>query len=552
MKSVWKQSGLSIILLPSGEQGKRLLEVAKLWTELRLLTPAMWISADMLMEGNTKPPLQRALVVGFDKSGQVSEIEVELFDQLSRQELGLVRLLVVRSIQAKSEFDELQNSLVALISEYLTYSLPGQSSTGNPAEPRNKLLKLNLVTAPTELEPDNGTRLSGQIFNANFVAAAEDRSTPYSGDGFVRHEHGSLKFAGHTLMHVATISGIWAGVSSGTYELIRAGVASFGENVFVSRVFLSAVISDGLARRAAARVLARAADANGGVIDLNTQVPISGTYPISDEKADSFIQLLVDKTFSFDNGVLTYHSPEQAAESGARAWAKWWHQITHFLRFSGDKLLAVPKFAWFWLWQKLVDFGNYKFQGGDQGAERFQGPEQHVDALDQSIKDEHARVLEVKLRADQAVISPVPPSPIRSTPELWTKIRSLIFGILDGSNAKDLDLQQIDNRVPIFYRASNVAIDPKETIVVFDPEDPEKSVTLNWSSADVAPEIEAKFVKTIKDLTVAFDSRDREVNALLQREKYIKESIAALTLRSEELAHLAQMAAVNSQKGDAK
>lgn len=535
MTDLWAESGQSIILLPSGKQGEDLFEVAKLWTELRLIGPAVWVRPEMLADNQTRPPLQSGIVLGIGKSGSAQQVEIDLFEQLARQELKTVRLLVVRTAVADSEFDRKQNDLVSLLVEYLRYSMPGGGQGSNRSEERNKLVLLNLVTGPTEFEPDYGRQLGGLEFNANFVAASEDRATPHSGDAFVRFDPATKKFAGHTLMHVASIAALWNGIPQGTYELLKAGVANFGEQAFVSRVFLSAILTDGLARRAATRVLNRAADAQSGVIDLSMTIPIAGTYPIPDDKADDFINELVSKTFEFDGGVLAYKRPISEADQGARAWAHWWQQFGHFFAFAGDKLARVPYFAGIWLWRKFVRLLNNIFQAGNKGAEFIREPEERLDRMDLTVSQEYKAVTTTKEQADNALHSPVTPSLVRTTPDLWSKIRTMLFGILDGSNLEQFGFQKEENKLPIFYRVSSLFNDPSAALEIVDPKDDKAKLSLDWAAAGRADELVAEFETKATRVSQQLEKLEANAQPLKTNVAAIEKKIALLEEHLETL-----------------
>lgn len=538
MTDLWSESGQSIILLPSGKQGGDLFEVAKLWTELRLIGPAVWVRPEMLADEAIRPPLQQGTVLGIGKSGSAQQVDVDLFEQLARQELKTVRLIVVRTAIPNSAFDKRQNDLVALLAEYLRYSIPGGGQASNRSEERNKLVLLNLVTGPTEFEPEYGRQLGGLEFNANFVAAAEDRATPHSGDAFVRFDENTKKFAGHTLMHVASIAALWSGLPQGTYEMLKAGVANFGEQAFVSRVFLSAILTDGLARRAATRVLNRAADAKSGVIDLSMTIPIAGTYPIPDDKTDDFIDALVKKTFEFDGGVLAYKRPVPQGEMGARAWSHWWQQFSHFFSFAGDKLARVPYFAGIWLWRKFVQLINNIFQAGNKGAEFIREPEERLDRRDVEVSEEFKRVTTTKEQADKALHSPVTPSLVRTTPELWGKVRTMLFGILDGSNLEQFGFQKEENKLPIFYRVSSLFNDPSSVLEIPDIKDSNATQSLDWSAAGRADKLVAEFEAKATAVSRKLDKLGTTISPLESRAAAIEQKLSLLEEHLEAISEV--------------
>lgn len=535
MRNIWQDSGLSIILLPSGEQGDRIYSIAKLWTELRMLSPAVWIRPEMLKESNDGPPQQRAVVLGANAVGTATEIEVDLFEQLARQSLSLVRLLAVRSALPDLEFDKKQDDLADLISQYLDLSLPTSISAGQSHEQVLQLIKLNLMTAPTEFHSQHGRSLVNPKFNANFIAAPEDRATPTSGDAFIRYSSTSPKFAGFTLMHVATLGGIWAGLPQGTYELVKPGVW-LGDKAFISRVFMSAILTDGLARRASARVLERAADAESGFVDLNVGIPIEGTYPIPDtpEQADAWVDWMVGQTFVFDGAILKY-KPAQAPEDAKALEITVKHQLADFPKFALDKLIRVPYYLFLWLYRALVKTLNAIFQGGNKGSSVIPEPAERMDVRDEVLIKEIESVAEVKLQADAALISPVTPSHSRSTPELWTKIRKLVFGMLDGANLEQFGVQRSENGLPVFYRVSALFNDPAEKLSIQKPDNLDETLEVDWSSIGEAPEIVSNFLKSSRTLTEKNASLLRELLEIDGNEKKSKEHLDALVARLSEL-----------------
>jgi hypothetical protein len=523
-----------MVVLPSGEQGDRLFEVAKLWTDLKMLAPAMWVRHELLESVTDGPPRQRAIVLGNKVGGAAEEVQVDLFQQLALQPLNLVRLLVVRSAIPDSQFDEKQDELVALLSKYLDWSMPATIGASEATENVTSFVKLNLLTAPTELSVADGSRYVNPLFNANFLAASEDRATPNSGDAFVRAEPPSLKFAGFTMMHVASLGALWTGLPEGTHELAKPGVWT-GDKIYVSRVFLSAILTDGLARRASARVLESAANADSGFVDLSVGLPIEGTVPIADADYEAWIKWMVEQSFSFDSGVLTYKAPAMPAETEKRDLTVF-GQLGEFFKFSGDKLIRVPYYAVVWLYRALVKTLNSVFQGGSKGAALIAEPEERMDKRDQLVLEKLASVQATKAQADAALVSPVTPSHVRSTPELWSKLRRLVFGMLDGSNLQQFGVTRTDNGWPIFYKVAAVFNDPskKLAIINLDVEGGEP-INLDWNAMADVPEINSKFLGKSRALELDNQKTLEQLVAMHQEIESKTSRIAALKSRIESL-----------------
>ncbi len=459
VKNRWGEAGLTIILLPSGKQGESLLSVAKYWTEMKLLSQAVWIRPEFLETGSKNPPKQKALILGEDSDGKLKEVEVDLFEQLARQQLLTVRLLVVRTVSDNLSFDAAQDELASLLEQYLTVALPLPISAGYDREKYTQFLRMNLVAAPTEFESQDGARLVSSKFNVNFIAAAEDRSAPLAGDAFVRDEPPSKRFAAFTMMHVATIGALWVGLPVGLYELLNPAGAQ-GSQVYVSRTFVSAILTAGLARRASARVLRKIADPQSGAVDFAAELPVEGTYQIPDSEQDRFIEQMVKMTFEFDDRKLSYR-PSPEAERVRAAQHSISSQANSFFVFVWDKLISIPRHAVTWVHRKIVRAINLALHGGDDtGYASVKMPEEYFDIRDRIIIENRAKIAEEKTRADMALVSPVTPSDVRSTPALWEDVRNLVFGMLDGSNLERFGFAKSENGWPIFYRVSDLFADP--------------------------------------------------------------------------------------------
>lgn len=459
--SLWGEAGITLVVLPAGAQGDALFSVAREWTSLRLLSPSIWVRPESLVRGDG-PPRIAATVLASTKSGETQEKELDLFKLLAIQKLSLVRLLVVRPAVPGGVFDKVQDEFVELLAPYLERAIPQVPASATDPDSDISLVKINLITGPTEHVVEDATPLMDTLFNVHFVPSAEDRTGPRTGDAFVRDEPGSPKFAGFTLLHIATLGALWVGIPKGGYELAGQAVWE-GDSVYVSRVFVSAILTDGLIRRACARVLETIADSRGSIEDLGVGLTIEGTYPIQDSDVDLWLDFMVNATFNFEDGMLNY-KPVLESPTPPQKKLSFAGQLADFFRFAFGKLLRVPFFAWLWVLKKLANLFNQLFQRGDKGAAQVVSPEEHADLLDKELLSKFDDVFEVKRLADQALVSPVGRSSLRSTPGLWERIRKLVFGFMDGSNLSQFGVSKSENGWPVFYRVTSSFPDPSDKI----------------------------------------------------------------------------------------
>lgn len=526
---LWGESGVTIVVLPSGQQGETLLQVAREWTSLRLLSPSIWVHPEKLSTEAGGPPRIPATVLASAQAGEIRSLEVELFQQLAMQQLTRVRLLVVRPAVPDAEFDAIQDDFVSTISPYLEIATPTIVASKETGGEGVTLTKINLITGPTEHIAQDASRMLSPAFNAHFVASAEDRSGPRTGDAFIRYSPESTKFAGFTLLHVATLGALWVGIPKGGYELTGQAVYE-GDSVYVSRVFASAILTDGLVKRACAKVLEIAGDARVGIEELGVGLTIPGTYPIQDGDVNGWLEFMVERTFEFEDGILNY-KPVLATPTPPKKKFDLMGQLLDFLQFAFKKILRIPVYAFKWFITKISDLFNEIFQGGDKGAAEVVKPEEVSDPADIVLMQKYDEVFDVKQRADQALVSPVGRSNLRSTPTLWESIRKLVFGFVDGSNLGQFGVDRSDNGWPIFYRISMIFQDPADSLEVADPVKNNERKTFGWGSADQAltfsTDLAARHLmiaqKMSADLAVVVDSREKigaleaEIAALAQQ-----------------------------------
>ena len=245
-KRVWESKALSIIVLPSGDQGNQILDLAQEWTRSWLLTPALWMLADEIPDfdenesiDDQTPPKLQAYLLGRDLEQKAVREQVDVFWTMGSQPFDKVRFIAIRTQQEDAAMQQTSNR-AKKAARYIERSVPVVLENKQDELLSKPFRKLNLIIGPT-----NDRRFSEGIvdtfWDANLIAAAEDRSTPLSTDSFVKIEE---RFIGFALAHIATTAGLWAGLPDSSAEINSESTQL--RQARLQRVFVRGVTSDAL------------------------------------------------------------------------------------------------------------------------------------------------------------------------------------------------------------------------------------------------------------------------------------------------------------------
>lgn len=497
-KKIWPGNAISVILLPSGASGQEILEVAKFWTAQKLLSRAIWVQPENITKFDNKPPVVSGLIFGLDEQQEIKQISIDLFEELAREQIKIVRFVVIRYLKEDHLFDQLQDSHADLLAEYLNNSIPLESSKLGTTVEKIRFNKINLVVAPTELQHGFKKEIFEEGWDINVIASPEDRTNPWSGDAFVREDNRFVNFA---LMHLATVAGLWNGLPIGTFETFLRETSVPGM-VWIPRIFVSVIMTDGLTRRVSANILQELLDVDSSTIDANVSLA-SGTYQIPENQIKEYVDLMTKLTLEFDENLLQYFRP---AELDDPAKVRWYEleQIKSYLKFSKDKISAIPKWMWLWLRRKFGQILTKKFQGDEGQAVVGIADESSYDFRDRILLDQMNKISTISEEAKKALISPISLNSTRAPNEIWHKIRQLVFGMLDGGDLSKFGILPKDNGVPVFAKVNDVIQDPNFIQKISD--DSERAeIELNWQNLENATSIRNEISSEIITMKREFD-----------------------------------------------
>ena len=180
MVQFWPDGTVSVILLPSGEPGDRVLTLAREWTERGLLAPALWVRPAGV-DASVSPARVSAFVLGLDLDRVLSELPTDLFEALARQALTHVRLVKVRYATPSRAIDEAQDAVAEILSELLTKAMPAPAKGENIATRQSRLTRITLVCAPSEFVLEDHVQWVRDDLATVVVASPEDRANPGQG-----------------------------------------------------------------------------------------------------------------------------------------------------------------------------------------------------------------------------------------------------------------------------------------------------------------------------------------------------------------------------------
>ena len=423
----WHDGSASVILLPGGTTGAELDTLISEWTKCWMLKPAFWISEGQIQKSQAGPPRILAKVTGRNGS-QV----VDLFSQLSRLDIHKIRVIAARVVGEDEKLDHQQDLAVGVIEKYIEQSRPIVTRSG-ASDAGIRILKVNLVFAPTERKGASYIDLLENHWDINLVVAPEDRATPTSFDGFTRYSD-TEKMNGFILSNIAATAGLWSGQQGSIFELESqfSDLSPIQNQVRVMRTFVRGILSEGLAIRVAAEALRRAGNAKESSFDGLRILPNPELAPFEKDQASRVIDEMVADCLNFQNGALKYKNVNlqvevEPIESGVFGATK------IFFRNSWSLIKVLPLwfFAAFWNFiARAVTLKLFGARGREVAKGTIDFPKTDLD------KDAARNLFEIKDRRQtiQEVLGQWPKSTLRkSEPGLWSDLRKLVLGMMDGS-----------------------------------------------------------------------------------------------------------------------
>jgi hypothetical protein len=515
MSFKWVNNSLSIVLLPSESRYEKVHEQLKQWIGDGLLGNFIWMTADDIQREEFGPPTTKGTVWGLDEDRELMGVEVNPFEEMARNRFKTVRLIAVRVLSNTFEPDEEEYAKFDLLSESIRLSLPLMMGQDQPGD-KTDLRRINLVIYPTELrKTDYSTVFKGQ-WDHHVVASPEDRKTPLSADRFVKEDSRYPKFIA---MHVAATGGLWNGIARSPFDDL-AKPESGAHSYQLSRVFVNSVLTDGLSRRIAANVLSDIADPT---VDLHAKglvAEIPNTYFIEDHDIEEAVNEMVTIVFGLENGLLQFHEPDAEKELEAMRWTEW-QSIGDFFKFSGQRFLAMPKWCWIWLRRRIGKKLQDSLVGPDGGLLIGIDQNDAEDIRDRQLFGAMEMIANNVKEAQKALVTPFRRTSTTSRPSLWSDLRQLVYGFLEGGELTKFGIKDSNGRYPMFSKVSDVIQDPQETWSIgTELQGLSEIKVVGWANIDKAPELVEIHTGHVAERRKVLDEK---LNRIVEIDQKIKE-----------------------------
>jgi len=206
------------------------------------------------------------------------------------------------------------------------------------------------------------------------------------------------------------------------------------------------------------------------------------------------------------------------------------------LIFGWDKIKVIPWWIWIWFRRLIGKKLTQTFQGKDGKASVGISQVDALDARDRILIEKLNNLLSAEEAAKKALITPYLKRVTKSSAELWTSLRKLVFGMLDGSDLSKFGLTPQDERVPVFSNVAQLIQDPNSKISISDEVQRELNIeNINWQNLEIAEEVLQYEIKKLTNLqneldvnlqeTVQLDEKIAEFKKFLPSDEKIEEVV---------------------------
>lgn len=407
------QSQLSIVLLPSGDEGEQVLDIARSWATEGLLKRGLWVRSDALERSRHGGASVQGLLLD-----HTQEQDLDVARVLASISASKLTMVVLQMVSVEKSVDPVLSQAAALLAETIQNARPESLLPDGDRDPVSFRV-ITLLASPTGTSGISHNQVAQTSYSQAVVAAPEDRRAADQMDQFVRP---GVNYVPWATAQAATLAGLWAGMTQTPWDASPAGVdgsSSWAQGDFAMpmRSFARVVTSAPTARRALALAMDETRFAPGNLLADDRLVQLGEPEPV--------LAATLDAVDGIDNGRLRYDSPVPGVAPGQQR-TPLLRALGEFTQFSVREIGGVPRYAaerssarWSGRTTKVLS-GE---EGHQQITVRGQGSDMSV------YQAQFERQATEAERQIQAVV----PGVLPSAPELWRTLTQTTLALLDGS-----------------------------------------------------------------------------------------------------------------------
>jgi hypothetical protein len=175
----------------------------------------------------------------------------------------------------------------------------------------------------------------------------------------------------------------------------------------------------------------------------------------------------------------------------------------------------MPKWCWIWLRRRIGKKLTDSLAGPDGGLVIGVDQDDAADIRDKGLFDAMATINGNITEAQKALVTPYRQTNTASRPELWSDIRKLIYGFLEGGDLSKYGIEKTNDRSPIFSKVGDLIQDPKEIYQLPGGlADLSEITEITWKNIDEAAELVEIQANHIASRKVELDSKVQQLVAI--------------------------------------
>lgn len=411
------RDGKRTLLFAEAHLAEQLEETASSWVSSWLIDPFVLVPVPARPSGAALVTRMPAKVIGRDGTRQV-----DVLDLLAQGEYELIRFVALQALGPGRPLLD-RDAL-----------LEHASSLQQASSPATRFWRLNLMVFPTAAVPDRPVDRLVQGWEANVIAAPENRASDRAFDAFVVEERRG-DYLGHLLGNAATAGAMWSGMDAGPYDE-RTPSGGAATLIALQRTFVRAVVMDDflvrVARSGLERLLADDSPFDdpvlmaGGHLIAHQVVPESQVGRVLDVLVEATMESPPENALAYrlrGRGLPLNVAPRRLTVLAA---------LRSFGRFSVDKFITVPRFLIFRGQQRIAARFTRTLHGedGDARIEIGRDPIGDLSVFVRDLQQAEREKAEVLAQLERNVVE-VDFSDAKYR-ELWSAMRTITFSMYDG------------------------------------------------------------------------------------------------------------------------